>query len=157
MKIRQATQKDEAAIRTLIYSVLKEYGLKSDPNGVDADLGDIPGNYAGGLFELYEDDHGKLLGSAALYKLTATTCELRKMYLAPEARGRGQGKWILERMLEKARVMGFTRVELETASCLKEAIQLYRRYGFRPMPGKHLAERCDQAFFLGFCSQSSIY
>ena len=47
------------------------------------------------------------------------------MYLHKSQRGRGLGKFLLDSALAQARELGFTRVTLETASVLKEAIALY--------------------------------
>jgi putative acetyltransferase len=70
------------------------------------------------------------------------------MYFAPELRGHGWGKKTLTRMIGRARELGFNRIYLETASQLKEAIGLYRSFGFtQTCEGMH-SERCDQAFFL---------
>ena len=75
-------------------------------------------------------------------------CELRKMYLHRDYRGKGHGKWLLEHALAEARRLGFKSVTLETASVLKEAIRLYERYGFQPCRPAHLSPRCDQAYIL---------
>jgi len=150
MLIRAATNADAEMIRTLVFGVLDEYGLKASHEGVDADLNDIEGNYVarGGAFEVVLAADGRLIGTVGLYPKSDGVCELRKMYLAPNARGRGLGKQLLERMLERARQLGFRRVELETAGVLVEAIGLYTRYGFRPIDPDHLAARCDRAFAL---------
>ena len=58
------------------------------------------------------------------------------------------GKRLLEAAITRARALGFDRIELETNSRLLEAIALYRRYGFQPIEGQHLASRCDQNFEL---------
>ncbi len=44
--------------------------------------------------------------------------------------------------------MGFKTMTLETATVLKEAIALYRSYGFKPYESTHLCWRCDQAYAL---------
>jgi len=77
------------------------------------------------------------------------------MYLQKTARGRGHGKKLLEHALDRARERGFSRVTLETAAVLKEAVKLYQKYGFRSFPGQHLATRCDQAFYLDFDDQQN--
>lgn len=148
--IRPATNADRERVKTLIFSVLAEYGLSPDPQSTDADLEDIEGYYikVGGLFELIEDSQGHLLGTDGLYPVDAQTAELRKIYLAPHARGKGLGSAILKRTIAQARNLGFKAVTLETASVLKEAVLLYTRAGFQEMPSEHLAARCDQAFIL---------
>jgi putative acetyltransferase len=153
MHIRPATNRDADAVRQLVFGVLEEYGLSPDPDGTDADLVDIEANYQrpGGLFDVVEGDDGHIVGSVGLMPMEAgdrRVCELRKMYLVPGVRGRGLGKRLLERVLDRARQLGFVRVELETATPLVEAIGLYRRYGFRPFEKADVTCRCDQAYFL---------
>jgi putative acetyltransferase len=148
--VRRATNADTDSIRDLIFSVLREYHLEPDPDGADADLLDIERNYhaRGGLFDVLEDGAGKIVGAVALYPVDAATCELRKMYLAPESRGRGTGKRLLEHALRRASELRFRRVVLETATALKEAIALYTRYGFKPYPPQRLSKRCNSAYLL---------
>ncbi len=150
LKIRPATNNDAGEVRALVFRVLAEYGLQSDLEATDADLKDIEANYteAGGIFEVIEDGEGRLLGTIGLFRVNEQSCELRKMYLVPEIRGRGFGKLMLERAVRHARTLGFKRIVLETASVLNEAIRLYIRFGFQPMKRHHLAPRCDQAYFL---------
>ena len=148
--IRPAANADCENVQNLVFSVLREYNLTPEPNGTDADLSDIEANYIkrGGLFEVLEDAEGNLLGTVGLFPLNAETVELRKMYFAKNLRGRGFGKKTLERMIEKARELGFKRIHLETASVLKEAIGLYEKYGFQPTADGMHSERCDTAYFL---------
>lgn len=147
--IRSATNADCQRIQNLVFTVLGEYNLQSDCQNTDKDITDIQANYIdrGGVFEILEDSAGKLLGTVGLYPVDAETVELRKMYFAKELRGRGHGKFILEKMIDEAANRGFRRIYLETNSVLKEAIHLYEKFGFKPTDEKHAA-RCDQAFYL---------
>ncbi len=70
------------------------------------------------------------------------------MYLRRDLRGRGLGRLMLERALQQARSLRFTRVQLETASVLKEAIRLYESFGFRVIEPEHMSARCDCAMAL---------
>lgn len=150
LSLRAATPDDREAVEALVFGVLAEYGLRGDPTGTDRDLADLAGNYqrSGGAFEVLVDAEGRIVGSVGLVPLSATTCELRKMYLAAAERGRGQGRRLLSHALERAKQLGFRRVELETASVLREAIALYVAYGFRPFVPTHLSPRCDCAYYL---------
>lgn len=148
MQIRPATNDDADAIRNLVFGVLEEYGLRECHEGVDADLADVHGNYEarGGLFDVLTDEAGRVVGSVGLYAKSDGVCELRKMYLLPELRGKGHGRMLLERTLQRAKELGFTRIELETSSRLAQAIALYKKYGFEPFHPPHMADRCDQAW-----------
>lgn len=148
--VRSATNADCEKIQKLVFGVLREYDLKPEPEGTDADLNDIEKNYSGGggLFEVLEDANGNILGTVGLFPLDRETVELRKMYFDPSLRGRGYGKAALERMIERSREMGFKKIYLETASILHEAIGLYEKYGFRPTTEGMHSKRCDAAYFL---------
>jgi putative acetyltransferase len=148
--LRTASNEDRNEIEQLVYGVLGEYGLKSDPGKTDSDLSDIQHEYLdkGGTFEVLIDEDKKIVGSVGLYRINPTTCELRKMYLAADLRGQGLGRRLLSHALSKAKELGYSRVELETASVLKEAIALYERYGFRRFDRNHLSSRCDAGYYL---------
>jgi putative acetyltransferase len=148
--LRPATNDDQGAIQALIFGVLREYGLKPDPEGTDADLQNIGDYYSfkKGRFDVLVDSSGRIFGTVALAQVTATTCELRKMYLDRSVRGQGLGRRLLDHALAVARRMGFHRMELETASVLQEAVALYERYGFQTFTHCHGACRCDLAYFL---------
>ena len=148
--IRSASNQDEERITALVSNVLAEFGLQIDLEETDADLRDIESSYlkAGGVFEIIEDRQGNLLGTVGLYPVDESTCELRKMYFVPKARGLGLGKYILERAIARAGELGFERIVLETASVLKAANHLYVKYGFRPIDKEHLPARADLAYIL---------
>lgn len=147
---RSASNADCERVQDLVFGVLREYGLAPDPDGTDRDITDIETHYLkrGGVFEILEDAEGNLLGTCGLYPLDGDTIELRKMYFEKKLRGRGYGKKLLERMIETARALGFKQIHLETHSALKEAIALYKKYGFKPTEEEKVTPRCDQTYFL---------
>jgi putative acetyltransferase len=149
LTVRRATNADLDEVRSLVFGILAEYGLAPDIDGTDRDLLNIEANYTdrGGIFEVLENANGKIVGSIGLYPLDNETVELRKMYFAPEIRGRGWGNKILARTIENAKDMGYLRIYLETAAVLRRAVHLYEKFGFRPVDVKH-TPRCDQAYML---------
>lgn len=60
--------------------------------------------------------------------------ELKRMYVAPEVRGHGIGRKLLERLEAEGRSLGLTRLVLETGTRQLEALALYRRAGFTGIP-----------------------
>jgi len=140
---------DSKEIKGVIYSILNEYGLKEDEDNTDADLNNIQKYYTNnnGFFgKILIND--KIVGTIGLFKLDNFTCELRKMYLLKEHRGKGLGKLLMDIIIQKAKEKKYKKIELETASVLQEAIGLYKKYGFREIEKSNLANRCDKAFIL---------
>ena len=156
MTIRDVRPADAPAVRRIVSDVLREYGLAFDPLVTDADLDDLTANYPGrgGCFRVIVNEPGDVVGCGGLYPLEERVAEIRKMYLQPAVRGQGWGRKLLEDLVGAARALGFSRVTLETASVLKEAIALYRAFGFVEVPRDHLASRCDTAFSLDLNSPS---
>lgn len=147
--LRPATNADRAAIKSLIYSVLGEYALSTCATLTDADLDDIESSYWGnqGYFAVIEEA-GVIVATMGVFYISADSCELRKMYAVPAARGQGLGKYLLNLAFSKARELGYRRMVLETATVLKEAIGLYKKYGFKEYHPEQISARCDQAYEL---------
>lgn len=143
-----ALPQHHTAIKKLILDILQEYGLKQ--GAVDDCLNDIDLHYfqKGGFFGVLLNEKDQLIATAGLCPIDDQAVEIRKMYLHSAFRGQGLGKYIVRDLIIKARNLGFLRLELETASVLKEAIALYKSFGFVPFVSDHLSERCDQAFRL---------
>jgi len=103
----------------------------------EAELANLPGKYAppsGTL--LLATDGQRAVGCGALRKigsLTDRTCEMKRLYVRPEARGLEIGKRIARRLIQEAIGRGYTAMVLDTLDRLKVAIHLYESLGFVPM------------------------
>jgi putative acetyltransferase len=67
------------------------------------------------------------------------------MYLLPEARGQGLGRYLLRALEQRIAAGGFTAIYLETASVLTAAVALYERSDYAPTTGVETA-RCDRIY-----------
>ncbi len=146
--IRRAARGDEAAIRELVFDILAEYHLTPEPDGMDRDLFDVEAHYLSrkGNFDVGIDPDGRLVACCGVHPMDEARCELRKMYVRRDVRGQGLGRRLLERALAFARGSGYARMELETASVLKEAALLYESAGFSRLDRGLHAARCDRAY-----------
>lgn len=77
---------------------------------------------------------GALAGCGAFRPWAPGTAELKRMYVRAAYRGRGVGRAIVAALEDEARRRGFGECILETAVRMPEAIALYRRCGYEPMP-----------------------
>jgi putative acetyltransferase len=81
---------------------------------------------------------GVVVGGAGIAPLNGAdplTCELQRMYLHRDARGRGIGAALLERCIKAARQFLYVRCYLETISQMQLALAFYARNGFRDLQG----------------------
>ena len=62
----------------------------------------------------------------------AGCCEMKRLYVAPEGRGFGVGRALVEAILDVARRAGYAEIKLDTLPSMTEAIAMYRRSGFEP-------------------------
>jgi ribosomal protein S18 acetylase RimI-like enzyme len=81
---------------------------------------------------------GRAVGAVTLRDLGGGLARLGHLALAPEARGSGTGRRLVEKVLAAARTAGYERVELLTFSDLTAARELYRRAGFELKSKEHV-------------------
>ena len=70
------------------------------------------------------------VGCGALKFHADAPAELKRMWVAPAARGLGVGRRLLHELEQQAKAMGAHVIRLETNRALSEAIALYRRNGY---------------------------
>jgi putative acetyltransferase len=70
------------------------------------------------------------VGCVALKPIGEGVCEMKRLYVRPEVRGKGLGRQLVEELISFARKSSYTTMKLDTVSKLKEAISLYRSFGF---------------------------
>lgn len=75
--------------------------------------------------------HGAALGCCALVPATDGSAEIKRMFVAPQARGIKLGRRLLERLEDRARSRGIATLRLETGIYQPEALGLYRACGYR--------------------------
>lgn len=135
---------DIEAIRALLRAYETQAGLDLGFQGFDAELANLPGDYApprGCLLCAQAD--GRLVGCIAFRPLDDQRCEMKRLYVRPEFRHCAIGAALVEAILDRARGAGFATMLLDTAPGMESAQAVYARFGFRdvapyndnPIPG----------------------
>ena len=148
--VRPALAADVPAVIALVTDVLGEFGLRFGVgSATDDDLRDLPGSYhaRGGAFWVATGGAG-LLGTAGVFPVAPATFELRKMYLAPAARGHGLGARLLDVAVAWCRARGATALVLDTVEEMTRAIAFYQAHGFVRDDAQIRGARCTRGYRL---------
>jgi putative acetyltransferase len=127
-RIVVATTPQQIAFTTMLF---REYasslGVDLSFQHFEEEVAALPGDYA--------PPRGRLLltcdGCVALRPLTSDVCEMKRLYVRPDARGTGVGRALVQRVIDEARSIGYRAMRLDTLPSMTAAAAMYRTFGFR--------------------------
>lgn len=136
--------RDLDTVRVLFREYAESLGIDLEFQGFEAEVAALPGKYeppAGRILLAWRGTDA--LGCIALRPIGAGTCEMKRLYVRPQARGEQLGRRLAQRVCQEAREAGYARICLDTLPTMGAAQGLYQSLGFRtiepyvfnPIPG----------------------
>jgi putative acetyltransferase len=127
--VRESSDIEE--VRALVREYAASLPFALDFQDFDRELSELPGDYA--------PPKGALLlargaGCVGLRPIDETTCEMKRLYVRPSARGTGLGRRLAEAAITEARTLGYARLRLDTVPGMDSAQSLYEQLGFEDIP-----------------------
>ncbi|MGH8014932.1 MAG: GNAT family N-acetyltransferase [Candidatus Zixiibacteriota bacterium] len=118
-------------IRELFLEYAKSLNFDLCFQGFDKEVAGLPGGYAppDGRLMLALCDR-KVAGCVGLQKVTDGVCEMKRLWVRPEFRGRKIGRKLADAIIAESRQIGYTLIKLDTIDTMVEAISMYKSMGF---------------------------
>lgn len=135
---------DMAAVLQIWREFIARSPVNLDYQQNDKEFANLPGKYAAPKgCVLLADRSGAIAGCIALRGVTADICEMKRLYVRPDARGMNLGRALVERLMAEASQMGYREMRLDVQEKFVAARKLYETLGFvqadpiafNPVPG----------------------
>jgi carbonic anhydrase len=133
--VRAQTSEQLEQARVLFQEYASSLDFELDFQDFDDELARFPGEYSeptGCILMALSD--GNAVGCVAVRALDPEICEMKRLYVVPNFRGRDIGRALAERIVEEARHLGYARMRLDTVPSMNVAIRLYESLGFAQIP-----------------------
>lgn len=123
-----------ADARALLRQYFRSVGVDLSFQDVEGELREFPTMYSApsGAFLVAVAD-GELVGCVGLRRLDEGICEMKRMFVVDEHKGKGIGRALAEALLARARSMGYRKIRLDTLKEMQAAQGLYLSLGFHPI------------------------
>ncbi len=123
---------DFALARVLFQEYADQLNIDLCFQGFDAELDQLASMYAppSGCLILAQSGAGPI-GCGAIRRFRGDACEMKRLYLRPQARGTGLGRALAELLVSRAKALGYARMYLDTLVDMRPARTLYSSLGFR--------------------------
>lgn len=133
--VRDATPADIPRVRALIEEYCRWIDLDLAFQEIEPELDDLPGDYTPptGLL-LVGVVNGRVEALVAYRRFDDGIAEMKRLYVAPVARGLGLARTLATALLDRARASGYHTMYLDTLPKMGEAQRLYESLGFRDIP-----------------------
>jgi ribosomal protein S18 acetylase RimI-like enzyme len=131
------TAADYAAARSLFEEYAAGLGFSLCFQGFDREITMLPAMYGppgGALLIAVGPEDGEPRGCVGVRRFSDDTCEMKRLYVRDQFKGKGIGRQLAEEALVAGRRLGFRRMVLDTVPSMQAAQSLYHSLGFREIP-----------------------
>ena len=128
------TAADLAQVRTLLWEYARLRNFDPALGNYEQEFATLPGVYGppkGRLILALWGDQP--VGCVAFKALDDQYCEMKRLYVSPDFRGKQIGKAMVAHLLKEARTMGYLSMRLDSHPWMSSAQRIYQHFGFQPI------------------------
>jgi GNAT superfamily N-acetyltransferase len=117
-------------VQAMVDEMIAVYGV-----GLDAGPSATPADFSppgGGFVAIYEGE--RAIAGGGVKRLSDDAAEIKRMFVAPDQRGRGVARALLGALEDLARELGYTTTRLDTGNRQPHALALYLSAGYLEIP-----------------------
>ena len=125
------SDEDYEIAKNLFLEYADELNINLDFQDFDEELESIKDQYQrpnGGIIFLKIND--MVFGCVGIRKFESNICELKRMYIKKQYRGKGFGQQLLNSAINLAKSLNYNKIRLDTLPTMKEASHIYKKSGF---------------------------
>ena len=138
ISLRTLTANDTDAleqVRQYFRNYLAWLGVDLSYQNFDQEMAALPGAYSAPQGRLFlAEISGRPAGCVGVRPFSEGVCEMKRLYVTPEARGQGVGKALALAAINTAKELGYKRLLIDTLPSMRMAVKLYRELGFTEAP-----------------------
>ncbi len=133
IKMRQMRQEDNSAVKSLISSIMNDEFVESAKSYTTDDLENTFEHYNGknDAFYVAEGTGGKIVGTVGIKNDGPHTALLRRLFLAKEFRGKGNGSRLIQQALDFCKNHGYKKVIFRGTGAMTSAYKTCLKNGFK--------------------------
>ena len=129
--VKAHTAEQIGIVRELFQEYAESLGFDLCFQDFERELAELPGEYAPPSGRLLLAMYGEeVAGCVGLRRFAEGVCEMKRLYVRPEFRGKRIGRALAVATIEEARKIGYQSMKLDTIASMTEAIVLYKTLGF---------------------------
>ena len=131
---RAHTTEDVLTAKTLFQEYSESLDFDLGFQNFDEELSNFPGQYSPPDGRLYLARYAsRAVGCVGLRKFEKRICEIKRLYVKPDFRGKAVGRNLAKKAIEAAKIIGYEYIRLDTLPSMESANRLYRSLGFEPI------------------------
>lgn len=148
--IEKIIDADIPPVKELLRQYLAWLNIDLSFQNIEEELAGFPGKYKepDGIFFTARLNN-EIAGCIGLRKIDGETCEMKRLFVKDEYKGKGLGKALAERLIQEAKKLNYSKMRLDTLPHMTAAQKLYKELGFyeieqyveNPVPGAIFMEK----------------